>query len=200
MQQQRPSRAKNRKKKKICPKKPGPSQLQPLGPQLEPSWPPHQTPLRQLSPRSPGLGGQECSLLPALCGLTLQWRPHQHCPNSPLTSHPPRWAWRGPGRGGGLGSPSPIWASVAWQHHPLGQHGWQGPQRFFFWPHYAACRVLVSQPGIGPGPLAVKALSPNLWTTGWGGGVLMSSSSPELAHTGQTVGGTSQGMAQSPGI
>ena len=82
----------------------------------------------------------------------------------------------------------------------LGQHGWQGPRRFFFWPHHAACRIFVSQPGTGPGPLAVKALSPNHWTTGWGRGVLLSSSSPELAHTGQTVAGTSQGIAQSPGI
>ena len=85
---------------------------------------------------------------------------------------------------------------------PTGSTRMAGPLAcfFFFWPHHAACRILVSQPGTGPGPLAVKALSPNHWTTGWGGGVLMSSSSPELVHTGQTVGGTSQGIAQSLGI
>ena len=35
---------------------------------------------------------------------------------------------------------------------------------FFFWPRHAACGILVPQPGIEPGPSAVKALSPNHWT------------------------------------
>lgn len=34
---------------------------------------------------------------------------------------------------------------------------------FFFWPHRAACGILVPQPGLEPGP-SVKALSPNHWT------------------------------------
>ena len=36
---------------------------------------------------------------------------------------------------------------------------------FFFWLLCAACRILVPQPGIEPRPTAVKALSPNYWTT-----------------------------------
>ena len=35
----------------------------------------------------------------------------------------------------------------------------------FFWPHQMACGILVPQPGIEPVPLAVKARSPNHWTT-----------------------------------
>ena len=35
----------------------------------------------------------------------------------------------------------------------------------FFLPHHAAFRILVPQPGIEPGPLAVKAQSPNYCTT-----------------------------------
>ena len=35
----------------------------------------------------------------------------------------------------------------------------------FVWPHCAACGILVPQPGIKPGPLAVRATSPNHWTT-----------------------------------
>ena len=31
--------------------------------------------------------------------------------------------------------------------------------------HCVACRILVPQPGIEPGPLAVRALSPNHWAT-----------------------------------
>ena len=34
---------------------------------------------------------------------------------------------------------------------------------FSFWPCYNACRILVPQPGIKPGPLAVKVPSPNHW-------------------------------------
>ena len=34
---------------------------------------------------------------------------------------------------------------------------------FVFWPPWQACGILVSQPGIKPGPVAVKALSPNHW-------------------------------------
>ena len=34
----------------------------------------------------------------------------------------------------------------------------------FFWLHCAACGILVPRPGIEPGPSAVKARSPNLWT------------------------------------
>ena len=35
---------------------------------------------------------------------------------------------------------------------------------FFFWPHCTACGILVPQPGIEPGSLAVKARSPTHWT------------------------------------
>ena len=35
----------------------------------------------------------------------------------------------------------------------------------FFWPHHVACGILVPQPGIEPGSLAVKAWSPNHWIT-----------------------------------
>ena len=34
----------------------------------------------------------------------------------------------------------------------------------YFWPHLAACRILVPQPGIEPMPPAVEAQSPNHWT------------------------------------
>ena len=34
-----------------------------------------------------------------------------------------------------------------------------------FWLYHATCGILVPQPGIKPGPLAVRALSPNHWTT-----------------------------------
>ena len=34
----------------------------------------------------------------------------------------------------------------------------------YFWPRCAACRILVSQPGMEPVPSAVKARSPNHWT------------------------------------
>ena len=40
----------------------------------------------------------------------------------------------------------------------------QCPFFFFFWPHHVACGMLVTQPGIEPGPLAVKVWSPNHWT------------------------------------
>ena len=36
---------------------------------------------------------------------------------------------------------------------------------YFLWPRHAACGILVPQPGIEPGPLAVKAQSPNHWTS-----------------------------------
>ena len=35
---------------------------------------------------------------------------------------------------------------------------------FFFWLSHMACGILVPQPGIEPGPSAVKAWSPNHWT------------------------------------
>ena len=35
---------------------------------------------------------------------------------------------------------------------------------FFFWLCCSACGILVPQPGVEPGPLAVKARSPNYWT------------------------------------
>ena len=35
---------------------------------------------------------------------------------------------------------------------------------FLFWPHLKAYGILVPQPGIEPGLLAVKAWSPNHWT------------------------------------
>ena len=35
----------------------------------------------------------------------------------------------------------------------------------FFWPHRVACGILVPQPGIELRPLAVRARSPNHWTT-----------------------------------
>ena len=36
---------------------------------------------------------------------------------------------------------------------------------FFFWPHRSACGILVPrQPGLEPGPSAVRAWSPNPWT------------------------------------
>ena len=36
---------------------------------------------------------------------------------------------------------------------------------FIFWPHHAACRILVPWPGIEPTPSAVKVWSPNHWTS-----------------------------------
>ena len=36
---------------------------------------------------------------------------------------------------------------------------------FFFWPRHVACGILVPQPGIEPGPSALKVQSPNHWTT-----------------------------------
>ena len=36
---------------------------------------------------------------------------------------------------------------------------------FFFWPDCATCRILVPWPGLEPGTMAMRALSPNLWTT-----------------------------------
>ena len=33
-----------------------------------------------------------------------------------------------------------------------------------FWPHHAACGILVPRPGIEPTPPAVEARSPNHWT------------------------------------
>ena len=36
---------------------------------------------------------------------------------------------------------------------------------FFFWPHYAACGILVPRPGIEPVPPALGAQSLNHWTT-----------------------------------
>ena len=35
---------------------------------------------------------------------------------------------------------------------------------FFFWPCRMACGILVPQPGIEPGPLAMRPQSPNHWT------------------------------------
>ena len=35
---------------------------------------------------------------------------------------------------------------------------------FTFWPCLKACGILVPQPGIEPGPLAMKEQSPNHWT------------------------------------
>ena len=35
---------------------------------------------------------------------------------------------------------------------------------FFFWPHHAACGILVPGPGVEPGPSSVRAQSPNHWT------------------------------------
>ena len=43
---------------------------------------------------------------------------------------------------------------------------WKAFSFFFFWPHRAACGILVPQPGIEPRPLAVEAQSPNHWTAG----------------------------------
>ena len=37
---------------------------------------------------------------------------------------------------------------------------------FFFWPPRVACGILVSRPGIEPGPPAMEGQSPNYWTTG----------------------------------
>ena len=34
----------------------------------------------------------------------------------------------------------------------------------FSWPRCAACGILVTQPGVEPGPSALKAWSPNHWT------------------------------------
>ena len=34
---------------------------------------------------------------------------------------------------------------------------------FFFWLHHAACGILIPQPGVEPGPSAVRARSPNHW-------------------------------------
>ena len=34
----------------------------------------------------------------------------------------------------------------------------------FFWPCHTACKILVPQPGIEPGSMAVKAPCPNHWT------------------------------------
>ena len=35
---------------------------------------------------------------------------------------------------------------------------------FCFWPRHMACGIIIPQPGIEPGPLAVKVWSPNHWT------------------------------------
>ena len=35
---------------------------------------------------------------------------------------------------------------------------------FIFWPCHASCGILVPQPGIEPGPSAMKVQSPNRWT------------------------------------
>ena len=56
--------------------------------------------------------------------------------------------------------------------HPRGACQWHCGERlallppllFFFWPYCTACRILVPQPGIEPGPSAVKVWSPNHWT------------------------------------
>ena len=37
--------------------------------------------------------------------------------------------------------------------------GWVLVRLFLFWPHYAACKILVPQPGIEPTPPAVEAQS-----------------------------------------
>ena len=36
---------------------------------------------------------------------------------------------------------------------------------FIFWPHRAACGILVPQPGVRPGPPALEVWSLNHWTT-----------------------------------
>ena len=36
---------------------------------------------------------------------------------------------------------------------------------FFFWPYCVVCGILVPWPGIEPGPLAMKVLTPNHWIT-----------------------------------
>ena len=39
-------------------------------------------------------------------------------------------------------------------------------QLFMFWPHHAACRILVPQPRIEPVPPTMEVRSLNNWTTG----------------------------------
>ena len=50
-----------------------------------------------------------------------------------------------------------------WNTHPAPCQKSKTSQGFF-WPHLAACEILVPQPGIEPGTLAVQAQSPNHWT------------------------------------
>ena len=38
-------------------------------------------------------------------------------------------------------------------------------EKKFFWPHYMACGILISLPGIEPVPLAFEGWSLNHWTT-----------------------------------
>ena len=50
--------------------------------------------------------------------------------------------------------------------------GLQGGRGFsllylFFWPHRAACGILITQLGIKPGSPAAEAQSPNHWTPSW---------------------------------
>lgn len=35
----------------------------------------------------------------------------------------------------------------------------------YFWPHHLVCRILIPWPGVEPWPVAVKAWSPDPWTT-----------------------------------
>ena len=46
---------------------------------------------------------------------------------------------------------------------------------FFFWLHHETGRILVPPPGIEPVTSAVKALSPNHWTSGKSGTTIISS-------------------------
>lgn len=38
-------------------------------------------------------------------------------------------------------------------------------KKYYFWPQHAACGNFIPQPGIEPGPKAVKRPSPNNWNT-----------------------------------
>ena len=63
---------------------------------------------------------------------------------------------------------NPVWLNLAYILN-LGQllwiNGWVVFFLFFFLRHRALCGILVPRPGIEPAPLAVKARSPNHWTT-----------------------------------
>ena len=51
------------------------------------------------------------------------------------------------------------------QHLNLRGQTHKGGLSFFFWLCLPACGILVPQPGIEPGPSAVRAQSSNHWTT-----------------------------------